>query len=277
MNNAVLRIARFMHSNRWSIILVLAVASYLLILSSYDLWSYFGIRHLEKAPFADMQAILSASDAYHDGFNPYIENPYDPLGREHVYTRPWLWLGYIGITREHSKLAATILIVLFSLLCVKILNPDSGKEFLISVMLLLSPAVMLGVERANNDLVIFLLLGLSVFFLHNRIRALDWIAYLFLYLASILKIYPIASFLIFLRTFKDNRKFLKFTLFSMIFFGIYVASTLSDLRYLKDVVPRPHGISTFGAAILFEWIFDQWPVNSTVVILMTLLSSETSH
>ena len=261
-----------MHSNRWCILLVLAVAAYLLILSSYNLWSYFGIRHLGKAPFADMQAILSASDAYHDGFNPYIENPYDPLGRRHVYTRPWLWLGYIGITRKYNNLAATLLIGLFFLLCIKILNPDNGKEFLICAMLLLSPAVMLGVERANNDLVIFGLLGLSVFLLHKRIRALDWIAYSFLYLASILKIYPLVSFLIVLRTFKDNRKLLAFSLFSMFLLGTYMAFTLSDLQYLKAVVPRPHGISTFGAAILFEWIFNQWPVSSTAVTIMSGLA-----
>ncbi len=190
MRGVIHQVNLCIRSNRWSILLLLSIAAYLYILFNYTLWSSVGIPHL-KAPFADMQAILSASDAYREGYNPYIENPYDPLGREHVYPRPWLWLGYTGITLDHSNFAATLLMAFFFLLSIRILRPENGNEFLISAMLLLSPAVMLGVERGNNDLIIFILLGLAVFFLNNKIRALDLIAYFFLFLASILKIYPI--------------------------------------------------------------------------------------
>ena len=156
----------------------------------------------------------------------------------------------------------------FFLLSIRILQPENGNEFLISAMLLLSPAVMLGVERGNNDLIIFILLGLAVFFLNNKIRALDLIAYFFLFLASILKIYPIASFLIFVRIIKDYKKFWIFTLFSTFFFGAYALFSLSDFQYLKNVVPKPHGRFTFGAAIFFEWILNKWPVNATYMYLM---------
>ena len=282
MKNPVLRLSRLIHSNRWSILLVLSITAYLFIFSTYKLWSSVGIPHL-KAPFADMQAVLSASDAYREGYNPYIENPYDPLGREHVYPRPWLWLGYTGITLDHSNLAATLLIAIFFLLCVRILRPENGNEFLFSAMLLLSPAVMLGVNRGNNDLIIFILLSHAVFFLNNKIRALDLIAYFFLFLASVLKFYPIASFLIFVRIIKDFKKFWIFTLFSTVFFGAYALFSLSDFQYLANVVPKPHGRFTFGAAILFEWLLNKWPVNATYVYLMIvaifflafLLSSKT--
>ena len=282
MKNINFRLSLFLRSNRWSILLLLTIAVYLFILSNFTLWQSVGIPKL-KAPFADMQAILSASDAYREGYNPYIENPNDPLGRQHVYSRPWLWLGYTGLTRDHSKFAAVLLMSFFFLLSIKILRPENGNEFLLSAMLLLSPAVLLGVERGNNDLIIFILLGLAVFFLNNKSRPLDLIAYFLLFLTSILKFYPIASFLIFVRIIKDRKKFWMLAFFSIIFFGVYVVFTFSDFQYLKDIVPKPHGRFTFGAAIFFEWILDEWPVNTIYIYSMTaavfflafLLSSKT--
>ena len=282
MKNIIFRLSLFLRSNRWSILLLLTIAVYLYILSNFTLWQSVGIPKL-KTPFADMQAILSASDAYREGYDPYIENPHDPLGREHVYPRPWLWLGYTGLTRDHSKFAAILLMSFFFLLSIRILRPENGNEFLLSAMLLLSPAVLLGVERGNNDLIIFILLGLAVFSLNNKNHLLDLIAYFFLFLASILKFYPIASFLIFVRIIKDYKKFWMFALFSILFFGVYAVFSFSDFEYLKNIVPKPHGRFTFGAAIFFEWILDEWPVNATYIYFMAaavfflafLLSSRT--
>jgi hypothetical protein len=269
MKNINFRLSLFLRSNRWSILLLLTIAVYLLILSNFTLWQSVGIPKL-KAPFADMQAILSASDAYREGYNPYIENPHDPLGRKHVYSRPWLWLGYTGLTRDHSKFAAILLITFFFLLSIRILRPENSNEFLLSAMLLLSPAVLLGVERGNNDLIIFILLSLAVFSLNNKNHLLDLIAYFFLFLASILKFYPIASFLIFVRIIKDYKKFWMFALFSILFFGVYAVFSFSDFEYLKNIVPKPHGRFTFGAAIFFEWILDEWPVNATYIYFMAV-------
>ena len=267
MKNINIRLSLFLRSNRWSILLLLTIAIYLLILSNLTLWQGVGIPKL-KAPFADMQAILSASDAYREGYNPYIENPSDPLGRQHVYPKPWLWLGYTGITQDHSKFAAILLMSFFFLLSIKILRPENGNEFLLSAMLLLSPAVLLGVERGNNDLIIFILLGLAVFFLDSKSRLLDLIAYFLLFLTSILKFYPIASFLIFVRIIKECKKFWMLAFFFIIFFGVYVAFRFSDFHYLKDIVPNRHGRFTFGGAIFFLWILDVWTVNATVFFLM---------
>jgi hypothetical protein len=148
---------------------------------------------------------------------------------------------------------------------------------------LLSPAVLLGVERGNNDLFIFIILGLAAFLIHHKIRALNLISYFFLYLAGILKFYPIVSFILFAKIIKDYKKFWIFALFSIFVFGAYVILTYSDFEYLKEVVPRPHGRFTFGAAILFECILDRWPVNDTYVYMLIgsaclmafLLSSKT--
>jgi len=243
---------------------LVSIGAYLFILSSYTLWSSVGIPHL-KAVFADTQAILAASDAYRDGYNPYIEHPYDPLGRLHVYPRPWLWLGYVGLTLQHSRYAAILLIVCFLLLSIVILRPANIYEVLISAMLLLSPAVMLGVERGKNDLIIFVSPAFALFLLNHNIRALKRISFNFLFLAAILKIYPIASFLILPQIIKDNKKFWTFTLVSTCIIGAYALFSLRDMQHLKDVLPKPHGRFAFGSALLFQWLLNKWPVNATCV------------
>ena len=74
-----------------------------------------------------------------------------------------------------------------------------------------------------------------------------------------------------------------FAFFSILFFGVYAVFSFSDFEYLKNIVPKPHGRFTFGAAIFFEWILDEWPVNATYIYFMAaavfflafLLSSRT--
>jgi hypothetical protein len=268
--------------HRWSFLLIFSAAAYFYILSAYSLWFRVGIPPL-KTPFADMQAILAAADAYREGYNPFIENPYDPLGRVHVYGRPWLWLGYTGINLSHTNVAAVILTVLFLLMSASILKPGNFKEFAMSAMLLLSPAVMLGLERGNNDLIIFVMLGLAGCLVHNRNFVLHLSAYPLMYLASILKFYPIASFLLFIKTIKRPLRFWVLALLSMFIFGAILILWYADFEYLNTEIPRPHGRYTFGAAILFEWLLCKWPVNLGFVYAMTgiafilafLLSSKT--
>jgi hypothetical protein len=69
------------------------------------------------------------------------------------------------------------------------------------------------------------------------------------------------------RIIKDNKKFWIFTLFFTLSFGAFALFSLPDFQYLKNVVPKPHGRFTFGAAIFFEWILNKWPVNATYIYL----------
>ena len=173
----------------------------------------------ERAVKSIPGGVSSSSRSCLEGYNPYIENPYDPLGRVHAYPRPWLWLGGTGITLAHSDIAGRVVGAIFIVLSVFILKPSSCKEFFISALLLLSPAILLGVERGNNDLIVFIMLGVAGFMMDRNLRSLNYTAYLCLFITSFLKIYPVASFALLPKIIQDIKKFWAFILFSGLVFS----------------------------------------------------------
>lgn len=130
--------------------------------SAMDIWPaamatmgilYFPTGHL------DSFAILAAADAARAGFDPHLPNPFDPLMRGHVYSDWWLGLKYLGLTRANNWEVAITWIGLFAAVATLTTRPQSWGEVVWLAMIFVSPPVLLGVNRANNDLVIFVLLA----------------------------------------------------------------------------------------------------------------------
>jgi hypothetical protein len=110
-------------------------------------------------PYLDSYAVLAALDAVRAGADPYAANPLDALMRPHVYSDWWLALRWLGLTREHNFLLGTLWAAAFGAMVWLQARPARVRDALWTAALLVSPSVMLAVNRANNDLVIFLLLG----------------------------------------------------------------------------------------------------------------------
>ncbi len=258
----------------WTFALISLLATFLFFMFRYSLWQYWGVQHFQPI-FLDMHAILSAADAYRDGYNVFLENPYDVLNRVHIYSRVWLWIGHFGITRYHNTLVGAIVVTSFLSLSVALTRPRNLKEFLFSSMLILSPAVMLGVERANNDLVIFILLAIAILSLFSNVRGIQYSSFFFIFLASILKFYPIVSFVVYVRHIDNNRKFWMIVLLASLSWGAFVWWSFDDFVILQKTVIQPYARGTFGAVLLFCWLLLQWPINKipyiiTVCIVITL-------
>jgi len=124
------------------------------LLSSLGLAAY-GMTYL------DSYAILAAVDVVREGGDPYAVNPYDPLGRWHVYSDWWLALRWLGVGRADNFLVGSSWIAAFALSCWLAVRPRSLREAGWMLGLLLSPPVLLAFLRANNDLVIFTLMALA--------------------------------------------------------------------------------------------------------------------
>ncbi len=246
-------------------ILLLCIAAYLFIVPKYSLWEEVGVYHLEPI-FLDMYAVFSASDASKDGYNVYVENPYDPRRRVHAYPRPWLWLQYTGLTLQHCTIVSLITISVFLLMSVFMLRPSNTREILISSALMLSPAVMLGVERANNDLIVFIIVGFAMYFLACKINLLRTIACFLIYFASILKIYPIVTFILFVRYITNKKTFWIFTFFITAAVGVYILLTISDISYLSKTIPKPIGRFTFGALPLLHLLTTEQYTNLSMYL-----------
>lgn len=263
-------IKQFFHSNKWSILLALSLTLFFLILMVFSLWRYWGIPHIEPL-FLDTHAVLSASDAHRDGYNAFLENPYDVLNRVHIYSRIWLLIGHTNITRYHTPLLGSILAVVFLLLSIIILRPKNKLEFLLSVMILFSPAILLGVERGNNDLVVFILLAISGYCMTSRFHALQYISYGILFLSSMLKFYPLIAFLSLLRLIRSIQKFWITTIVISVCWGIYFWWTYDDFLLLQKIVIRPYVNNAFGAQLLFCWLQMQWPINKPPFYVTTAI------
>ncbi len=117
----------------------------------------FGISNYNQS-YLDSYAILAALDAVRAGHDPHAVNMLDALRRPHVYSDWWLALRWLGLGREHNFLVGTAWVGAFALAAWSTLRPRKLGEALWLAALLVSPAVMLVINRANNDLVIFVLL-----------------------------------------------------------------------------------------------------------------------
>ena len=112
-----------------------------------------------RTPFLDLYAILAALDAMRAGADIYAANPFDALNRSHVYSDWWLGLRWFGLTRSNVLTLGIALVGVFGLTAWITARPRKYGETLWLTLVMISPPFMLAVKRANNDLVIFVMLA----------------------------------------------------------------------------------------------------------------------
>jgi hypothetical protein len=141
----------------WSIALIVIWATYLLFVDWTGSWGYLSVPHMVPI-FADLNAVLSASDCHILGYDVFRQNA---CGALHVYGSGWLLLGQIGLGRADVWWLGFAINVVFMLLVTVLLRPRGALELVAGLLLVCSPPVLLGMERANNDLIIFILICFS--------------------------------------------------------------------------------------------------------------------
>ena len=109
-------------------------------------------------PFLDTDAILAAIDCHRLGIDVYaVPNPCDPIGRPHVYPPLWLHLDHLSVGRgDLNVIGLTLDLLFFVALAVlpPVCNRTGAALFLCAIV---SPSVALALERANNDVLMFVL------------------------------------------------------------------------------------------------------------------------
>lgn len=114
-------------------------------------------------------------------------------------------------------------------------------------MVLLSPSLMLGFERANADLVLYLMfLAACWCFARNRMAGLI-AGNALLLLAALLKLYPIAACV---ASLKQRRGWAAFAV-SVSLFALFVVADRDDLSRVRQNTPHDTYIS-FGARVLAD-------------------------
>jgi len=161
----------------------------------------FNIGHVLPSflDFRCYQAIVPTVEA---GLNPYIENPFDPFARP--FNLPFIWFYIARFINLENEIIFNFVIFLFIFFyCYSVFMitnlVNTNKKMFLAILLIISTSSMLLIERGNTDMIIFFLIFCSVFN-SNFIKSS-----VFIFLATILKVYPIFTFFI---NFKDMKFFL---------------------------------------------------------------------
>ena len=240
-----------MRSRRLWVLLGLAVAVFFGFFVLYPTLlpavgvNYFGVW------FLDSFAILASNDALARGLDVYAANPLDYLQRPHVYSHWWLELGKLGLTRADNFRVGLVLVLAFFAVALAGLRPRQPRELLWYLAVLCSSPVLLAVHRANNDLVIFLLLAPVVPCLLSLRWSFRLLGVLLIGFATALKFYPVGAALVLLAG-QETRLVRRGLGLAAVVFVLLAIGLRSDFARLATMLPyaKAEGLMTFGAGNL---------------------------
>jgi Glycosyltransferase family 87 len=163
----------------------------------FDILSFIGLEPFHF-PFLDIHAVLAAAECQRQGIDVYVFNPCDTIGRPHVYSPLWLVVTPAIVGTKVTRWVGLALDLLFILSLVSVLRPRTSREIWIYGLAVLSPTTVYAVERANNDLVVFLLILSGGMLLTVR-QPYRLCAYALFLVSGLLKYYPLALLVFLIR------------------------------------------------------------------------------
>jgi hypothetical protein len=251
------------------------------VLHGYErTWSALGIYPLSPY-FSDARVITASAESHALGFDPMVYNPRHPSGELMDYPRIWQLLFRLGIDQRDTIYFEAAFVSLFFLgifLFVGEINHATAVALACGIF---SPAVLLGIERGTNDLVIFFLLALSLMLIRkSTVAAAGLIAFAF-----ILKLFPVLAAAVFFR--EDRRRFIKSLAGGILFVGAYCILLRNEIRAVRTAVSTT-GWDSYGIAV--NWLEVErlihhpllsklvcYAVIGAVIVLCVLLSARGSQ
>ena len=168
-----------------------------------------GVVHL----FADWSVVLRANFCFQNGLDVFIENPCDPWNRAHVYGEILLYLPFLkNLSKFYLFYFPIIMGFLFIFITISFFNYNRSIKNFTLVFFILSAPFITVIERANIDILIFLII-----FLISKNKNL-FLNHFLILLGVLAKFYPICFGVLFL--FKKN---IKKILFNVIILSLLVS------------------------------------------------------
>ncbi len=218
-------------------------------------WSFLGIYPLSPY-FSDARVITASAESHALGFDPMVYNPRHPSGELMDYPRIWQLLFHLGIDQTDTIYFEAAFVSLFFLgifLFVGDINHVTAVALACGIF---SPAVLLGIERGNNDLVIFFLLALSLMVIRkSTLASAGVIAFAF-----ILKLFPVFAAAVFLK--EVRRRFFKYLAGSFLFVGTYCILLRNETRVVRAAVSTTEWAS-YGIAV--TWLGMESFIHNTLL------------
>jgi hypothetical protein len=197
--------------------------------------------------FLDSYAVLASSDAQRVGIDPAGPNPLDVFQRSHKYSDWWFVLGTLGLTREDNFFVGLAWVLGFLAAVFLTVKATGRAQAVWLALLVCSPPVLLGIIRANNDLVIFVLLAFALWGARSDAGWRIALTILVLALATGLKFYPAVAGIIFIFVRSPQRRMVV-----LVVAGLTIAATLAIVgrQIARGTFHIEPEIYTFGGRIL---------------------------
>jgi hypothetical protein len=128
-------------------------------------WRAFGVTPLQP-PFFDMHVVNDYAACAAKGSDAYI--PHSCSGVNYNIPPTWLWLGSLGIVGTDSAWMSVVMIGAAAIVMVMLFRGGPWLNGITALAALVSPSVMMGVERGNLDLLILTLVGASALIYDER-------------------------------------------------------------------------------------------------------------
>jgi hypothetical protein len=240
---------RFFHhwDGRWLAILMLLSYMSILLLGSLwthapvaHFWRHLGVPALDR-PFEDLRILAEGPAVFRHGGDLRKNMDSDPEKRPYNYPHWWLYSEKLGLNAGTLNDFGVGIGTAFFITTLLVWGKLTLPEGLWASLFLLSPCVMLGVERGNIDLVIFILLGLAL-----AARRVIPLSLLLVVGAACLKLYPIFALLAFVA--RPWRKTLPWLIAAIFTSLAYFFAEREELQ--RIFVQTPHGVDlSYGASI----------------------------
>jgi hypothetical protein len=202
----------------------------------HSAWGWFQVPETSPS-FLDLRSITSGWVCTRRGVDVLVSNPCDPFPRPANYPRIWMWPAGLGLGQGATLILGLLVAAGFFAAALALVRPRCGLgDAAIWASVLVSPAVMLGIERGNADLILFPLVVVGILLLRARTTAGRVAGNALLLFAAMLKLFPAFAFVALLR--QPRRWRLWGGGLVVLGFGIYVLATLGDIRTIERVLPQ---------------------------------------
>ncbi len=233
------------------LLLAALLGLYFLALAFQDWnWARFGVPGVPDLPFVDIRVWTTAWECMRQGVDVDPRNLCDPHGmRYNDHPRVWLAPSVLGLGEGSTFVLGVVIGSAFFLAVFAVIGDITTRHAFLYAALLCSPSVMLGVERANTDLIVFVLVAAGILLLGRARTSVIAGACALLFFAAVLKLFPVLAWGALLR--QPLRKALLAGIVMTAAFAGYLLATLEHLRAMREHFPRELEFS-YGAPVLGE-------------------------
>jgi hypothetical protein len=198
-----------------------------------------------KVSFLDFRLIPGSAESFANGYEPSVENPFDPGQRIFNYPAFWRLFFYTGIEEDDTVWISITMIVLFFISVFIFPEKLSILGAIGMLLVLFSPASMLLYNRGNVDLIVFFICAMAVL-------ATSYSAYVatgLILIAAVMKLFPILGLCILLK--ESKKKFLWLSVTSVLVLLIYMIATWRSVQASWNLTMRGNGLS-YGTAVFVD-------------------------